>query len=448
MKKFYALALAASVAASASAFNLNLENVQRQVRSLDLSKKEAPATPFSASMVSRDIPEVQTRLLSAKKADALTTLEGNWTFLMGDFYLQGGAGAPIEINYTCYVEDGGAYFEDPDGIELPFIAEYDEATGLLYFDKFYIGEISGSNDGVNYQTFFLHQEPFVYNYDTDDLDFQPIEGLFDAENAIITFEPDNGLAWSAFLDEYGAQKAGYFAIYDLMGAEPTAEDTSWSFYSDAILLDGWMVPGLTYQDGTPALPEDLPFEVKIERSAVNPDYYRIVDPYAELAEVIEGFGPGYIQFDLGNPKFVAVLPRIKCGATNAGMDLYCVNMLGLYMGVYPSIPKDEIIAQIGAKINEDGCESTLDDDTIYCQHVGFNFAGAIDKYYSWVDAADNMNSTVIFDKAPGDNSGITDVAVDNNKVVYYNLQGIQVENPSKGIFIRSNGKNTTKVYVR
>lgn len=46
-------------------------------------------------------------------------------------------------------------------------------------------------------------------------------------------------------------------------------------------------------------------------------------------------------------------------------------------------------------------------------------------------------------------AGIENVTVDNNAPVeYYNLQGIRVENPSGGIFIRRQGNNVTKVMIR
>ena len=41
------------------------------------------------------------------------------------------------------------------------------------------------------------------------------------------------------------------------------------------------------------------------------------------------------------------------------------------------------------------------------------------------------------------------VAVDNEAPVeFYNLQGVRVANPEAGIYIRRQGSNVTKVYVR
>ena len=46
-------------------------------------------------------------------------------------------------------------------------------------------------------------------------------------------------------------------------------------------------------------------------------------------------------------------------------------------------------------------------------------------------------------------SGLESVAVDNEAPVeFYNLQGVRVANPEAGIYIRRQGSNVTKVYVR
>ncbi len=50
----------------------------------------------------------------------------------------------------------------------------------------------------------------------------------------------------------------------------------------------------------------------------------------------------------------------------------------------------------------------------------------------------------------GETTGIEDVAVDsqNTPVEFFNLQGVRVENPSAGIFIRRQGNNVSKVIVK
>ena len=45
-------------------------------------------------------------------------------------------------------------------------------------------------------------------------------------------------------------------------------------------------------------------------------------------------------------------------------------------------------------------------------------------------------------------TGIDDIIVNEEPVEYYNLQGIKVDNPSKGIFIKKQGNKATKVYMK
>ena len=461
MKKFYALALAASVAASASAFNLNLENVQRQARSLDLSKKEAPATPFSASMVKRDIAGTQTHLLSAKKADALTTLEGNWTFTMGDYYFQGSVG-PVEIAYTCFIEDGYAIFEDPEGYELPFFAEYDEASGLLYFDKMQIAEATGA-DG---STIYLWQEPYVYNWEKDDFDPQPIEGLFDAEKAIITFEEDNGISWPVY-DQFGnwAKEGFYYGIYDLIGAVPTTEkpddSADWYNLGDATLIDGWVLPMFGEDQFEWAV------DVPLQQSKADPNLFRLVDPYHHYAysDVNKSNTKGYITFNIADPDHVVFTPT-EAGFAFPNADIskfYCNNTLGYLVAEY-RYKAEDLVEMLGDEI----AYTTFKDDVISLDYIdtvddktgapvreydaNFGIQGATTGGYTWRsqsgESAD-MTARIYF---PEGWSGVKNIAADNaaqGSVEFFNLQGVRVTNPQAGqLVIKRQGGEVSKLIVR
>ena len=62
-----------------------------------------------------------------------------------------------------------------------------------------------------------------------------------------------------------------------------------------------------------------------------------------------------------------------------------------------------------------------------------------------VNAAEVLLPTLFVKKG----SGLESVAVDNEAPVeFYNLQGVRVANPEAGIYIRRQGSNVTKVYVR
>jgi hypothetical protein len=47
-------------------------------------------------------------------------------------------------------------------------------------------------------------------------------------------------------------------------------------------------------------------------------------------------------------------------------------------------------------------------------------------------------------------AGVKDITVDNSEaeVEYFNLQGIRVNNPTNGLYIRRQGKTVTKVLVK
>lgn len=63
----------------------------------------------------------------------------------------------------------------------------------------------------------------------------------------------------------------------------------------------------------------------------------------------------------------------------------------------------------------------------------------------------NTYKNVVISYNPSAIDAIETVGVDNNAnapVVYYNLQGVRVENPQGGVFIRQQGTETTKVLVK
>ena len=53
-------------------------------------------------------------------------------------------------------------------------------------------------------------------------------------------------------------------------------------------------------------------------------------------------------------------------------------------------------------------------------------------------------------KGEGGFTGVSDITVDdaNAPVLYYNLQGVRVDNPQNGLYIRVQGKKATKVAIR
>lgn len=73
--------------------------------------------------------------------------------------------------------------------------------------------------------------------------------------------------------------------------------------------------------------------------------------------------------------------------------------------------------------------------------IGFHYTSTAEIAGTW----EIKNVKVTADKA-----GVNDIMADddNAPVVYYNLQGVRVENPANGLYIRVQGKKATKVLVR
>ena len=55
--------------------------------------------------------------------------------------------------------------------------------------------------------------------------------------------------------------------------------------------------------------------------------------------------------------------------------------------------------------------------------------------------------TVSFTQGEIEATGVETIEDANAPVEYYNLQGVKVENPSNGIFIKKQGSKTTKVIL-
>ncbi len=233
----------------------------------------------------------------------------------------------------------------------------------------------------------------------------------------------------------------------LNGVDPNFDpNEGWEDFCTAVFEDGWVLPSYNI-DGVPVLPADMPWTVNVQKSLTEEGTYRLDNPYTAedcpipASAVKDG---GYIVFSIADPEFVTVLPGVFSGAMNSTNKICCLNYGGFYMA--KGFTKEEIIAGI------EGFEpSTYDEAThiVTIPQCGFNFPGADDKYYTWQDQsgtslADNMNTKLTLSRGT---SAISNVEVDdaNAPVVYYNLQGMRVENPANGVFIRVQGSQVTKV---
>lgn len=400
MKSFYTLLAAAVVAFSASAVNLNVERA-KQVRTLEPAKKEAVAQAKKPAVtkIAKVERSVDAKLMGARKVSGNTGIEGTWEFQLGDYYFQTSIGSYM-YEFEATLEGDIVVFEDPTGYEMPFLAEYNEATGALTFGREYLGTASG---------YYVYQEAFIYNYDTNDLDVQTITARYDKSSDSILFGADNGISWAAYTSQFATSPAGYFGIYDLEGAIKVSggndedDDANWEDLGNATFIDGWVLPlfGLDQNEWA--------FEVPLQRNTENTNLYRLVDPYHTpiFAEVNSSTTKGYILIDVTDPDHVVI------GGADAGFaypsagitKFYCYNMLGMYVAA-TGYDADLIVSLIGDGIGyttfKDGVITLGSyEDPEYGLTYDANFGYQADPIggYSWQDNSGtpaDMSAKIIF----------------------------------------------------
>lgn len=280
---------------------------------------------------------------------------------------------------------------------------------------------------------------------------QLIDGKTDAAAAVGTIEgstitfPATEI-WA--LGDPNAENLGWYKLTYANSFAAYVEDENWVDYCNGTFVDGWILPAITYQDGTSVDPKDYPLSVKIQQNVNNANLYRLVDPYhSENFPMDNNAAAGYIEFSLEDPDFVLVLPGVYSGVTNGSNKINAFNIEGFYTGLGYS--KDKIFEGIEGLV-----PSTFDgENTVSVNNCCFNYPNALDKIITWQNAngeslASKMVGSITFDIKP---SAIGSITTDdsNAPVEYFNLQGVKLANPEAGqIVIRRQGSQVSKVYVK
>lgn len=453
MTKFYTLALAAAVAATASAmpeFTLHTDVIQKErVKTAAITKK---ATPFK-------MEKLQPAAAPHRAAAADESIYGDYTLTLGDFYFESSQGV-IETEATISEVEPGVVSIDSPSLGTNILASYDEETQTLTFVK-----IDGGQQG----NYYLRVEPFEYVWGTGN-EQGHIELLdsFTATfaNGTITFPADHGISWSAYADANYTTLAGYFELYDLLSMVKVVEtdpDEGWTSVGTATFTDPWLMPAVGYTDTD----EMSTWSVELQQKDDDANVYRLVDPYhgeSPLSMFNESTKPGYIQFDITDPDHV-VFALVKSGFSSSQLglsDLYCYDVLTVYILQYSAYgygPAD-IIGILGDQV----CYTTFADGVVtigskeitdpetnetYTEYAACFTNDASDiTFYSWNDGDGNavpMTGKIVFPET----TGIASVAAENAPVRYYNLQGVEVARPEAGqLVIRRHGSKATKLIVR
>ena len=228
----------------------------------------------------------------------------------------------------------------------------------------------------------------------------------------------------------------------------------WQSAGTAIFMDGWLHPGMSLDQTQEVFQYEVPLEKNIYRDGV----YRLVDPYHKGAPALynDATNVGYIVFDVSDPDHV-LFEAVDAGFANYFpmqiYQLYCINSAAYYMNRLGCTLSD-LIANYGDQIPW----TTFKDGVVSLGHIVRSngeieydacygtqnnpFAG-----YCWEDKYGdpvNMDTTITFVSDSGVDS--PEYIEEEGMVRYYNLQGEEVANPEKGIYIEV-GKNKSKKVI-
>ena len=237
-------------------------------------------------------------------------------------------------------------------------------------------------------------------------------------------------------------------------------DEGWTTVGNASFEDAWVLPGIGVIAPTdPAYIYDVP----LQQNDANPYLYRLVDPYHQPGFAGLDYNTstkvGYIMIDVTDPDRVVINGyKVDAGFANpsAGISkFYCYNTLGMYLAEGYTL--EEVAQYLGDEMPLTTYKNgvvTLSyyNDPMYGIEYDANFGipAAPEGGYQWQDEFDQpvaMTGSITFPT-----SGVNDVIGDNSAngpVRYYNLQGVEVANPTAGsLYIKVQGKNATKVLVK
>lgn len=260
-------------------------------------------------------------------------------------------------------------------------------------------------------------------------------------------------------------KPDYFKIfggYDFkLKKQVDAADENWQRIGDAAFMDdGFFLPAFETDFTEIAIPCEL------QRDMNHPEHLRLYNAYGGLNQAISNaFGvtdpaeyidlntenlPGSIQLNAEFPYCVAVPPSY-IGVVNGGL-WYGSNMEASSLeGANPEEQAQALLNSLGADRL-----SVIDYDTSIAiiRNCEFKNASFGSNYNSWSslyteahvesDVADVL--TIFLPEPILPPSALGAIKADENAPVeYFNLQGVRIDNPGSGLYIRRQGNNVTKV---
>lgn len=278
-----------------------------------------------------------------------------------------------------------------------------------------------------------------------------------------TIEADGTISYPEYVAYCVGMDAGYYFAWWGMTMSPIKAfefvASDWVAAGTANYKDPWILGAF----GEDAIDEVPYMEVNIMKHKSIDGEFLIVNPYdndlyKELITAPEDQGgfegevrTGYIRFNLSDPDVVYVYPQVGSGAwidlfgDAELVELYPFNLEGLYV-VSGGYSTEEVYEVMDMNFLIPSYYDA-DDNTVYLMNNVFGVTGSMLSTYQWVDEnkqAIEVTGEVVFNFDAGVDGILDDAA--NAPVKYYNLQGVEISNPSKGqIVIKKQGNKSTKV---
>ena len=408
---------------------------------------DSPKKINGMNFQSESLPKLEPKGKQAKglrKVDGSNSLEGEWAMMFLDLYFEDSVYDGIRVNYTASVDGTTVTFTPNSSTYQKMIAEYDEEAGVLIFSREYVGIVDG---------FYAYQQPFIYNYETNEMDYQDLLGELCMTQNVVIFPQAAGMDWHAFSDQDGTQDKGFLDLYDFtIFFQPNPGE--WNDIGNASFIDGWLIPAYGEDQN------EYVYEVAAQQSASNPKLLRLVNPYkyGPLSEQNSSRTNGYIVFDISDPDHV-VFNMADAGFSNKQSGItsfFAYNWLGALCFVNPGYYPWEIAEAMGDAISyttyKDGVIATGQPvnnrpDTRFGTQLSPTYGNywAVDDYGTIA----NMSARIVLPEEFVAGVGAIEVDNSNAPVEYYNLQGMRILNPQAGqLVIKRQGTKTSKLIVK
>lgn len=338
--------------------------------------------------------------------------------------------------------------------EISIAAEVDLAKGTVSFPT---RQYITTQDGIDF--YFLHLE-----WNAAGNGFQnpnsPLVGTIDTSysSLAITFDPNDLIAiWAEDL-EIGGYVAQYF---NSMQKRPEKLDsTDWNDGGTATVSELWLQFLVEYGTDQVIGQWQVPYQV----NKSNPNLIRLVDPYGQntpYANYNISQAEGSIVFDITDPEAVGVIwlsevPFYTYTDEN-GNEGTLDALIGNYSGFMGSdgayYPGNEVGFALFEGFSYDDIKTditnagTFNGNTITITDPNWNMSFYLEYLGTAFQSKGDLGTpTIVLD-----NTGVESIYGNdlNAPVKYYNIQGMEIQNPAKGqIVIKKQGNTTSKFIAR